>query len=170
MNNIVRHLLSTVIIAPSIFLSLQAQAETSMSIIVEEHDIQQCKLPLLSIADELIGKNSHRLHVDQPKHHADKYPFTVVGVISYNDQDAQVVFNASPVVNGECEVSYQEVFALPETCLAVREQVFKKWEYVGKLSDDSFFLRHKERLTKNATLTSIKSGSECLVTRRHSGI
>ncbi|MFT2098342.1 hypothetical protein ACMUMQ_08315 [Marinomonas sp. 2405UD66-6] len=151
-------------------VSLNAHAETSMSVIAEEHEIEQCKQPLIAIADELIGKNEHRLYVDQPKHHANKYPFTVIGVISYNDQDAQVQFNAAPMVNGECEVSYQEVFALPETCLAVREQVFKKWEYVGRLSKDSFFLRHKERLTRNATLTSIKSGSECLVTRRHSGI
>ncbi|MBO1254198.1 hypothetical protein J3L16_00710 [Alteromonas sp. 5E99-2] len=151
-------------------LSFAVNAETSMEKIVEEHNIQLCKLPLLAIANEVIGENSHRLHVDQPKNHADKYPFTVVGIISYNDQDAQIQFNASPMVNGECEVSYQEAFALPETCIDVREQVFKKWEYVGKLSKDSFFLRHKERFTKNATLTNIKSGSECLVTRRHSGI
>ncbi|GAB3488844.1 hypothetical protein [Marinomonas epiphytica] len=151
-------------------LSTAAFAETKMIEIVDEHNIQQCRQPLLAIADEIIDKKEHRLYVDQPKSHADKYPFTVIGVITYNDQDSQVVFNASPMVNGECEVSYQEVFALPETCLAVREQVFKKWEYVGRLSDDSFFLRHKERLTRNATLTSIKSGSECLVTRRHSGI
>lgn len=167
---IVRHLFFVFSIIPTMLLSLNTHAETSMSVIVEEHGIQQCKQPLLSIANELIGKKSHRLHVDQPKHNADKYPFTVVGVISYNDRDAQVQFSAAPMINGECEVSYQESFALTETCLTVREQVFKKWEYIGKLSDDSFFLRHKERFTKNATLTSIKSGSECLVTRRHSGI
>lgn len=165
-----RNLFFVCAILPATFLAQMTYAETSMSVIVEEHGIQQCKIPLLAIADELIGNKVHRLHVDQPKQHADKYPFTVVGVISYNDEDAQVQFNASPMVNGECEVSYQEVFALPENCLEVREQVFKKWEYVGRLSKDSFFLRHKERLTKNATLTSIKSGSECLVTRRHSGI
>ncbi len=151
-------------------LSFMANAETSMAKVVEEHGIQQCKMPLLAIAQEVIGENTHRLHADQPKNNADKYPFTVIGVISYNDQDAQIQFNAAPMINGECEVSYQEVFALPETCIAVREQVFKKWEYVGKLSKDSFFLRHKERFTKNATLTSIKSGSECVITRRHSGI
>lgn len=167
---LVRHLFLVFAIIPAMFLSLHVHAETSMSTIVEEHDIQQCKMPLIAIADELIGKNTHRLHVDQPKQHADKYPFTVIGVISYKDQDAQVQFNAAPMVNDECEVSYQEVFALPESCLEVREQIFKKWEYVGRLSKDSFFLRHKERFTKNATLTSIKSGSECLVTRRHSGI
>lgn len=168
--SIVRHLFLILAIISTTFLSLGAYADTSMSEIVDEYDIQQCKLPLLSLAEEVIGKNSHRLHVDQAKKHTDKYPFTVVGVVSYNDQDAQVQFHAAPMVNGECEVSYQEAFALPETCIAVREQVFKKWKYVGRLSDDSFFLRHKERLTKNATLTSIKSGSECLVTRRHSGI
>lgn len=167
---ILRHAFFIFSTLPFLFVSFHVHAETSMSVITEEHEIEQCKQPLLAISDELIGNNEHRLYVDQPKHHANKYPFTVIGVISYNDRDAQVLFNASPMVNGECEVSYQEVFALPETCLAVREQVFKKWEYVGRLSDDSFFLRHKERLTKNATLTSIKSGSECLVTRRHSGI
>jgi len=166
----VRHLFSSLIIIPATLFSLHTYAETSMSVIVEEHDIQQCKIPLLAIAEELIGQKSHRLHVDQPKQHADKYPFTVVGVISYNDQDSQVRFSATPMINNECEVAYQEVFVLAESCLEVREQVFKKWEYVGKLSNDSFFLRHKERFTKNATLTSIKSGSECLVTRRHSGI
>ena len=166
----VRNLFFVCAILPATFLAQQTYAETSMSVIVEENDIVQCKLPLLAIAEEVIGQNGHRLHVDQPKQHADKYPFTVVGVISYKDQDAQIQFNAAPMINGECEVSYQEVFALPETCVAAREQVFKKWEYVGRLSKDSFFLRHKERLTKNATLTSIKSGSECLVTRRHSGI
>lgn len=150
--------------------SFFAQAETSMSIIVKEHKIEQCKLQLLTIADEVIGKKEHRLHVDQPKQNANNYPFTVVGIISYNDQDTQIQFQASPLPNNECEASYQESFSLPENCLAVREQVFKKWEYVGKLSDDSFFLRHKKRFTKNATLTSINAGNECLVTRRHSGI
>lgn len=167
---IVRDLLLVYTVFSAALFAQITHADTSMSVIVEENDIAQCKLPLLTIADEVIGKKTHRLHVDQPKQNADKYPFTVVGVISYNDQDAQIQFNAAPMVNGDCEVSYQEVFALPETCVAVREQVFKKWEYVGRLSQDSFFLRHKERLTKNATLTSIKSGSECLVTRRHSGI
>lgn len=168
--NSVRHFLSITALASTLLFSLNAQAETKMSIVVEEHGIQQCKLPLLAIADEVIGKKEHRLHVDQPKQNADKYPFTVIGVISYNDSDAQVQFIAAPMINGECEVSYQEAFALTESCLEVREQVFKKWKYIGRLSDDSFFLQHKERLTKNATLTSIKSGTECLVTRRHSGI
>jgi hypothetical protein len=167
---LVRHLFLVFTIILAMLLSLHAHAETSMSVIVEEHEIEQCKMPLIAIADELIGKNVHRLHVDQPKLHADKYPFTVIGVISYKDDDAQVQFNAFPMVNGECEVSYQEVFEAPENCLEVREQIFKKWEYVGRLSKDSFFLRHKERFTKNATLTSIRSGSECLVTRRHSGM
>lgn len=165
----IRHSFFAITLASLCVLSFNAHADTSMSVIVEEHDIEQCKIPLLAIADELIGTNVHRLHVDQPKLHADKYPFTVVGVISYKDDDAQVQFNASPMVNGECEVSYQEVFVSPENCLEVREQTFKKWEYVGRLSKNSFFLRHKERLTKNATLTSVKSGTECLVTRRHSG-
>ncbi|TYL46534.1 hypothetical protein [Marinomonas sp. IMCC 4694] len=165
----IRHSFFAVTLASLCALSFNVHADTSMSVIVEENDIQQCKIPLLAIADELIGTNVHRLHVDQPKQHADKYPFTVVGVISYKDDDAQVQFNAFPMVNGECEVSYQEVFESPENCLEVREQIFKKWEYVGRLSKNSFFLRHKERLTKNATLTSVKSGTECLVTRRHSG-
>lgn len=165
--HIFRHLL---FIIPVTMFSLNTYAETSMSVIVKEHGIEQCKKPLLTIAEELIGKKSHRLHVDQPKQHADKYPFTVVGVISYNDQDSQVQFNATPMLDNKCEVSYQEVFTILESCLVAREQVFKKWEYVGKLSEDSFFLRHKKRFTKNATLTSIKSGSECLITRRHSGI
>ncbi|MCV2403286.1 hypothetical protein OFY17_10380 [Marinomonas sp. C2222] len=165
-----RHSLSILSIASSMLFSFHVQAETSMSVIVEEHKIELCKAPLIAIADELIGENAHRLHVDQPKHNADKYPFTVIGVVSYKDRDAQVQFNAAPMINNECEVSYQETFALPETCLAVREQVFKKWEYVGRLSDDSFFLRHKERFTKNATLTSTQQGAGCLVSRRHSGI
>ncbi len=147
-----------------------AFAQTKMAEVLDELEIQQCRTQLMTLADEVIGEKSHRLHVDQPKGNADKYPLTVVGIISYNDRDAHVQFNASPLGDNQCEVSYIEAFALTESCLEVREQVFKKWKYVGKLSDDSFFLRHKERLTKNATLSSINHGTECLVTRRHSGI
>jgi len=78
--------------------------------------------------------------------------------------------NTLSLDNGGCEVSYIESFALAETCIDVREQVFKKWKFVGKLSKDSFFLRHKKDLTKNATLSSINKGAGCLVTRRDSGI
>ncbi|MDP5255524.1 MULTISPECIES: hypothetical protein [unclassified Vibrio] len=145
-------------------------AQTKMAEVLDELEVQQCQSQLMTIADEVIGQKSHRLHVDQPKGNADKYPLTVVGIISYHDRDAHIQFNATPLANNQCEVSYIEAFALPESCLEVREQVFKKWKYVGKLSDDSFFLRHKERLTKNATLSSINHGTGCLVTRRHSGI
>ena len=158
-----------VVIATALFCS-QVIAETSMAVIVEEHKLQQCKPQLLALAEGVIGKKSHRLHLHQPKGNQDRHPLTVVGVISYNDQDAHIQFNASPLADGGCEVSYEEAFVLFESCIEVREQVFKKWKFVGRLSDDTFFLQHKKRLTKNATLTAVSHGTQCLVTRRNSGI
>lgn len=145
-------------------------AATSMEKIIKEQQITQCKPQLLALAEEVIGEKPHRLHVDQPKGNQDLHPLTVVGVISYNDQDAHIQFNASPLKNGGCEVSYEEAFVLFESCIEVREQVFKKWKFIGRLSEDTFFLKHKKRLTKNATLTAVKQGTQCLVTRRNSGI
>ncbi|MGB0663077.1 MAG: hypothetical protein ACPGMR_04750 [Pontibacterium sp.] len=163
-------LIALCVAALGFFGSTISWAQNSMEIIVDKYELQQCRPQLLSISQELIKEKPHRLHLDQPKGNQDKYPLTILGVISYNDADAQVVFNASPLADGGCEVSYVESFMITESCIEAREQVFKKWKYIGKLSDDSFFLRHKERLTRNATLTAVKNGTECLVTRRHSGI
>jgi hypothetical protein len=151
-------------------LSHSVIADTSMTEVLDEHGIVGCKPQLEALADSVIGENEHRLHLYQPKRHADKYPFSVTGIISYRDQEAQIEFNASPMIEGGCEVSYVESFALPETCVKIREEVFKKWKFVGRLSDKSFFLHHKKELARNATLTSINSGSACLITRRDSGI
>lgn len=151
-------------------LSHTVIADTSMTEVLDEHGIVGCKPQLEALADSVIGENEHRLHLYQPKRHADKYPFSVTGIISYRDQEAQIEFNASPMIQGGCEVSYVESFALPETCVKIREEVFKKWKFVGRLSDKSFFLHHKKELARNATLTSINSGAACLITRRNSGI
>jgi len=145
-------------------------AQTKMVDVVNEHGIEQCKAQLLTIAEDVIGVKEHRLHLDQPKGNVDSYPFAVIGVLTYNDREAQLQFTASPMGQGGCEVTSLEAFTIPETCVDVREQVFKKWKFVGRLSEQSFFLRHKEQLTRNATLTSTNSGAGCLVTRRHSGI
>ncbi|PCJ32002.1 MAG: hypothetical protein COA90_04555 [Gammaproteobacteria bacterium] len=145
-------------------------AENSMKAIVDENNIEQCELQLITLAEKIIGKNEHRLYVDQPKRNADKYPITIVGVIDYHDQESHIQFNAMPIDKIGCEVSYIEAFTLPETCTTVREQVFKKWKFIGRLSENSFFLRHKKNLTQNATLSSVNHGTQCLVTKRDSGI
>ena len=157
-------------VIPGVLGALSAQAETSMTQILDEEGIQTCRPQLLAFAEEVIGVKEHRLYLYQPKGNQDKYPFSITGVISYHDQEAQIQFTASPMAEGGCEVTYVESFALPEPCIEVREQVFKKWKFEGRLSQKSFFLTHKDDLTKNATLSSLNSGASCLVTRRDSGI
>ena len=149
--------------------SAMSNAETSMTVILDEPEIQQCRTQLIDLAEEVIGVKEHRLYLYQPKRNQDKYPFRITGVIGYHDQEAQITFSASPMTEG-CEVSYVESFSLPEPCVEIREQVFKKWKFEGRLSEESFFLTHKKNLTKSATLTSIQSGAACLITRRDSGI
>lgn len=141
-----------------------------MVALADDYGIKTCRAQLVTIAEDVIGNLPHRLHIDKPKGNLDNYPFAVVGVVTYNDREAQLQFTASPMAGGGCEVTSLESFFLPEACVEVREQVFKKWKFVGRLSEDSFFLRHKDELTRNATLSAQDSGASCMVSRRYSGI
>jgi len=60
----------------SVLFAVNAKAETSMSVVLDEQHIQQCRPQMLSLAEAVIGKKEHRLHLEQPKRNADKYPFS----------------------------------------------------------------------------------------------
>lgn len=150
-------------------------ADTSMSILLEKQNLDylaSCKGKLLQMADTVVGKREHRLFAAEPK--TAKEPsdavakgvgvFYVSGVVSYRDRDVHVGFTAMPQGKKTCQVLVTKSFTVKEPCIAVREEIFKKWDYLGQLNPQTMVLRNKKMPAEQALLSNQFMGKACLAT------
>lgn len=164
-------------------VSLPLQAETSMSRLVKQSELTHCRQPLIQAAEQVIGKRAHRLlgaggsqeqaatdrkngeSKKKDSAAADKL-FHASGVVSYRDRDVHVSFTATQVGAEACQVVTTKSFTVKEPCIAVREEVFKKWDYLGQLNPLTMVMQNRKNPAEKAFLSNQFSGRACLATTR----
>ena len=143
-------------------LSAPLFAETSMPKVLENYEGNQCYNTLINAANETIKQNQHRLMATYQE--AGKMPHFVSGVIEYKDRLSQVMFAASESSNS-CKVAVKEAFTVKLPCITVRQEVFKRWEFKGKLNNHTMVVQHMRKPNQKAILSDASDGTYCLVTR-----
>lgn len=138
-------------------LSIQISlAESSMPKVLEQEPGSVCKSVLIDAAAQVIEFREHRLVLTSSTQQG---ATQVVGYQSYNDRDMQLSFFASENSDGKCLLSIEKIFVINEPCIVTREEVFRKWQYLGKLAQDNsnFVLQSHRNADENAYLTEINS-------------
>jgi hypothetical protein len=144
------------------FISSSIFAETSMPKVLEGFDTNPCYNTLVTAANETIKQNQHRLMATYQE--TGKMPHYVSGVIEYKDRLSQVMFAATESSNS-CKVVVKEAFTVKLPCITVRQEVFKRWQFKGKLSDHTMVVQHMRKPNQKAILSDASDGTYCLVTR-----
>ncbi|KZN54652.1 hypothetical protein N474_17765 [Pseudoalteromonas luteoviolacea CPMOR-2] len=152
-------------VATSLLLSTQAFAQNSVDTIIEKYNVTHCKSQLSALASDIIGSKEHRLLVSNQTSKEDFESLLVSGVLEYKDRQSHIIFSMSHS-GGHCDVAYKESFAVKNPCIVVREEVFKKWVFKGKLNDQTHVFSHKRDDNFVGYMTSTKDGSYCLVSRQ----
>ena len=137
-------------------------AKNSMSKVLEGFDTNPCYNTLVTAADETIKQNQHRLMATYQE--AGKMPHFVSGVIEYKDRLSQVMFAASGS-NNACKVVVKEAFTVKLPCITVRQEVFKRWQFKGKLNNHTMVVQHMRKPNQKAIMSDASDGTYCLVTR-----
>ena len=139
-------------------------AQTSMSKVLAGFESKACYETLITSANDTIKQNKHRLLATyQDK---DMLPHFISGVIEYKDRLSQVMFAASKQ-NQACKVVAKEAFTVKLPCITVRQEVFKRWQFQGKLNVNTMVLQHMRKPTLKGMLSEAVDGSYCLVTRQN---
>lgn len=143
--------------------SFNGVAKTSMEKVLDSEEPAHCKSELISLAEQTIGENKHRL-LAIPTEKGKQNTF-ISGVIQYKDRQSHVVYAASKNTQGQCMATFQETFTIKSPCILVREEVFKKWQFQGKLNQSSMVLKNMRDKNMRAILSDASDGSYCLVSR-----
>lgn len=156
---------SQLFIAGLLMASTQVVAKNSIETIIEKYNVEHCHTELKTMASDIIGSKKHRLLVSNQTNKNELETLLVTGVLEYKDRQSHITFSMSHS-GGHCEVAYKESFAVKNPCIVVREEVFKKWQFKGKLNDETHVFSHKRDENFVGYMTSTKDGSYCLVSRQ----
>lgn len=124
------------LVALSFFISLAKASSMADTLAAYGHPVS-CKSLLVGSADLLIGRNAHRLYLD-PRAPVSETP-VINGIIAYRDRHAAISFHAYHAGN-DCRVAVEESFVLDDPCVTGREEILRKWTYLGKLDDQTIVL------------------------------
>ncbi|ESP93151.1 MULTISPECIES: hypothetical protein [Pseudoalteromonas] len=152
-------------IAALLLTSTQIVAKNSIETIIEKYNVKNCHSELKAMAEDVIGSKKHRLLVSNQTSKNEFETLLVTGVLEYKDRQSHITFSMSHSAQ-HCEVTYKESFAVKNPCIVVREEVFKKWLFKGKLNDHTHVFSHKRDENFVGYMTSTKDGSYCLVSRQ----
>ena len=139
-------------------------AETSMTKVLSGFEGENCYQVLVNAANDTIKQNKHRLMATYQE--ANTVPHFVSGVIEYKDRQSQVMFAASEF-NTACKVVVKEAFTVKLPCITVRQEVFKRWQFKGKLNSNTLVVQHVRKPKLQGILSDASDGSYCLVTRQN---
>tara|TARA_Y100001956_G_scaffold81625_1_gene99725 strand:- start:1037 stop:1516 length:480 start_codon:yes stop_codon:yes gene_type:complete len=148
----------------SIVVSNVVLAKTSMEKVLINHNDSLCYAPLVSAAEKIISKKTHRLMTTL--NNDSNEPVVISGVIEYKDRQSHINF-AAILVNGQCRVKSTESFTFKLPCITVRQEVFKKWQMKGILNNTTLVLAHSRDAKQIAYLSDASDGSYCLVSRHN---
>src|SRR5690554_4157589 len=109
--------------------AFSAQAEeTSIVDMAVQNGIKGCKSYLKETADFIIKGNVHSTHATWNKKDSDNRMYATLTSKGYSDGESHVTVVAAPTAAGKCDTTYVETFAMPNSCLTVREETFKGWK------------------------------------------
>ncbi|MDY7025915.1 MAG: hypothetical protein SVC26_06195 [Pseudomonadota bacterium] len=171
LSRLIKH--GAILLAGVLFMvmSVTVQAETSMSKVLAKQPDTTCKTGLIDAAERYIEFREHRLVAVGE---LDNEIVQVTGYQAYMDRDVQLMFAAVPVKlaaadasepSDACQITVEQVFIVDTPCIAAREEVnrFKKWQFMGRLSPNTFVLKHPEKNIEQAYLTGVLSGGACQI-------
>lgn len=150
-----------------------SKAQTSMDTLAKDYPHSVCQQGLKEFAADEIRVLPHRLHSlhNNYKTNADGIalsPFSAFGTVQYNDRAMTVNFIASPVSKTRCDIQMTRQYVLDDTCVGLREDSFKRWDFQGKLSDDVYVIKRKRSKNETAYLSNYGRGKQCLVVSQKS--
>ncbi|WP_087024833.1 hypothetical protein [Thaumasiovibrio subtropicus] len=146
-----------------LFASEKHEVETSMDKLAAEQAIP-CETALRTVARENLKQNPHRLLAYQ-NGDADIHLFNALAVSQYRDRDSHITFHGVENAQGQCFTSVTESYVLNTPCADARHEAFSKWQFQGKLNDNTSVLVSKRIQGKQAFLTE-QFSTLCLVTTR----
>ena len=150
----------------ALLITTYAQAEeTSIVYTAVQNGIKTCKTDLKRTADFIIKGITHSTHSSWNKKDSDNRMYATLTSKSYSDRDAHVTVIAAPTPAGKCDTTYVETFAMPKSCMTVREEVFKGWVYKGTMNSKTLVLENSMEGTVNVYL-SPQGDNICLVSKR----
>ncbi len=153
----------------------------------KEHLLQLEALPSLTIGNEAGEKvESSKIKTDTAEKNiaqtdtgeqlSQSSPLMLSGILLYKDRPTHVRFNATliqanqsqkalPQQTGkaQCLVSYQLNYHFNDPCMTIREEVFKKWNQIAQLNDNTRYYVHKRHPNRKAYLTNLDRNLQCLV-------
>lgn len=152
------------IFSTSVFANSETAAvRTSMDVIAEERSIP-CSSELRDLASKTLKQNPHRM-LAYGESDSDKHMFNALAVAEYRDRGSHVSFHGVLNSEGRCDTSVTESFVLQTSCSDARHEAFSKWDFKGKLNQNTMVLKSKRIEGKQAFLTD-QFGLLCLVTTR----
>ncbi|WP_238322231.1 hypothetical protein [Vibrio mexicanus] len=159
---------SSVIVSAVMSTSVLANQEvapvrTSMDTISEERSIP-CSVELRGLASKTLKQNPHRM-LAYGESDSDNQMFNALAVAEYRDRGSHVTFHGVVNSQGRCDTSVTESFILQTSCSDARHEAFSKWDFQGKLNQNTMVLSSKRVNGKQAFLTD-QFGLLCLVTTR----
>lgn len=107
---------------------------------------------------------AHRTHPIVAPNNPKDTVFSALTVLDYRGDDSHISITTIPTSSG-CSVVYMEHFSIPEPCSIAREQVFKKWNFIGKMRKTLVFSFRRDT-DFFGYLTDQGLGKYCLVTKR----
>lgn len=152
-------LISTV----SFAIAASEPVQTSMDSIANEQSIP-CSSELRDLASQVLKQNPHRM-LAYGESSNDKHLFNALAVAQYRDRGSHVTFHGVLNSAGRCDTSVAESYVLQTSCSDARHEAFSKWDFEGKLAQDTMVLKSQRLKGKQAFLTD-QFSQFCLVTTR----
>ncbi len=150
----------------------------------KEHLLQLEGLPSLAVDNEgdqkkeTANNNTDTTNTDSVKTNTIEQltyssPLILSGVLLYKDRPSHVRFDASLINdkktgNMQCLVGYQLNYQFKDPCMTVREEVFKKWNQIAQLNDNTRYYVHKRHPDRKAYLTNLDRNVQCLASVKDS--
>ncbi|PID54904.1 MAG: hypothetical protein CR978_01600 [Gammaproteobacteria bacterium] len=163
-----KHPLSIIATLTLVTLANPIAAQTSMDTVAKNYPHPVCRQGLSEFATDEIRVLPHRLHSLHQTYTTNAEglalsPFSAFGTVQYNDRPMTVNFLASPVSATRCDIQMTRQYVLDDTCLGLREDSFKRWDFQGKLSNDVYVFKHRRAKNETAYLSNHGRGKQCLI-------
>jgi hypothetical protein len=131
-----------------------------------ENGVRACLALINAMSDYTLEDAAHASSAvwskDQPNRHA----FVATAIRRYSDGDTHIDLVAQPNLDGKCDGTWTETYAVEKTCTVVREEWFKAFTFRETLAETTAWL-NSENGNVDVFLTQAGSnGRQCLVKRR----
>ncbi|UTV30505.1 hypothetical protein [Photobacterium atrarenae] len=140
-------------------------AENSIVSMAKESGVKRCVTQLESVANFIIEDKSHGTHANWNSNNPDNRIYTTLTSKGYSDGDSHVSVVSTINSEGKCDAYYTETFALPKSCMLVREQTYKELDFQGTLNGKTIVLKNSGGANYYLSPQGT-SGNICLVTKR----